>query len=171
MKIRLGFVSNSSSASFTIWWSFRPHFIDDIIKKIGASSRKDPKVLHYAIMNLLHLDFHSFSKKTFKDEDGFQHYDYAPFYDEDKYELTLDAPEGYSAMLREYYSASMVKDILSKTTITESGAFRTEFFTSMMNCSRDFGPNFEQFMSAIHVYTVNNNDIEIVDKKIDKNGH
>lgn len=136
MKVRNGFVSNSSASSFIIRW--RTSQKDDSGESESLAS---------ALYRLLNLEFHRYVKEDDGEETerhDLYNYDKDRFEWKDNYE-----EEGWTKQDWGWdYSEKTIKEIL-RCTKKDGDVFETRFHTSMLNSYADYGEACEKFVFAL----------------------
>jgi hypothetical protein len=143
MKLRLGFVSNSSSASFTVQWK--------------CSSLEDDESIDTALAILLEVigEKHGYCKSLKKI--------YVTEEQLDAYKKKYEYDDPLLACLFE---------VKKRTTEIRHGLFETHFFTTMFNYMGDFGRSAELFMFALMMNKAEHGErsFEIIHMKMERNG-
>ena len=123
MKIRTGFVSNSSSASFVIRWKTNV----DMSTQLDNITKEDRISLSLMdVMDTGRMDIEDISKKT--EHNQSEEYD------------------GYDNMLRHLFRNTKEIDKVEDI-------YETSFWTSMHNCSSDFGRYAAYLVLALELST------------------
>lgn len=144
MKIRLGFVSNSSSASFIVIWKNYSCDEDDLYIKKSLAYLFDITIFekeHEVFTNL--------------------------YFDEKESSFIKNKKEVYYEQFK--LTKEDMENLVEITEVRPDGSLSTEFFTSMFNDFSSFGPSFIKFCGSLFAKNGDGNIVVFNKKFEDKN--
>jgi len=154
MKIRNGFVSNSSSASFIVTWKINDKDIIDSVRTPYTN-----RSILITIMKMFDLwDIEMVPQDLSLDYESFK----LAF---DKEKLTFFGKEVYNLHVYQYaWLVAKETKLIDYTQTTKT--FNTEFITSMLNDAESFGE--APMYMLMNFYTKYNDSYELIKAKIER---
>ena len=138
MKIRSGFVSNSSSASFLLVWQNRSLSAEEMFEENKPVDWKE-RLLERSLVNLFELSWAHYTS------DGDINSDCLNFYDWETERLIFREDMEFDGSV----PLEVIKKIIKNTEVSDNGIFKTKKLISMMNSFADFGEEIILLMSFL----------------------
>ena len=138
MKIRSGFVSNSSSASFLLVWQNRSLSAEEMFEENKPVDWKE-RLLERSLVNLFELSWAHYTS------DGDINSDCLNFYDWETERLIFREDMEFDGSV----PLEVIKNIIKNTEVSDNGIFKTKKLISMMNSFADFGEEIILLMSFL----------------------
>ena len=138
MKIRSGFVSNSSSASFLLVWQNRSLSAEEMFEENKPVDWKE-RLLERSLVNLFELSWAHYTS------DGDINSDCLNFYDWETERLIFREDMEFDGSV----PLEVIKKIIKNTEVSDNGIFKTKKLISMMNSFADFGEEIVLLMSFL----------------------